>query len=212
MTRSLDVLVVENRNGAADAAVRTLEAAGHRVHRCHSPGDRGFPCRGVADPEGCPIDGHIDVAVLVRRKVTPRPTPLEDGVSCALRAGVPIVEDGPAALDPFEPWIADRVRPDGDVVVACALAADRAFDPLREKVRSKIAPLLVAAGIDPALVGCDVDPTALALRVHLDLPVAVDTGLEQALGVRVLDAVRASGRTYGQVHVQVHHLGRASAP
>jgi hypothetical protein len=163
----------------------------------------------VKEPDGCPIDHHIDVAVLVRRKVTPRPTPLEDGVSCALRAGVPIVEDGPEALDPFESWIADRVRPDGDVVVACALAADRAYDPLRENVRTKILPLLAAAGVDPALVGCDVEPDAFALNVHLDVPVVVDTALEQALGVRVLDAVRASGRTYGQVHVQVHHPGRS---
>lgn len=209
MTRTLDVLVLENRRGVGDEAVRSLEAAGHTVHRCHDADDRGFPCRGVLDPDGCPIDGHVDVAVLVRRSVTPRPTPLEDGVSCAVRAGVPIVEEGPEALDPFEPWIATRVRPDGDLVVACALAADRSFDPLRDDVRTKIGPLLHAAGLDPSEVGCDVQPAGSALDVHLDVPVAIDSSLEQALGVRVLDAVRSGGRgTYPQVHVQVHHPGR----
>lgn len=204
MTRSLDVLVLESRDGVATEAARSLEAAGHRVHRCHEPGDRGFPCRGVTEPNGCPIDGHVDVALLVRGRVTPRPTPLEDGVSCAVRAGIPIVEEGSDLLDPFDPWITDRVRADGDVAMACALAADRALDPLRESIRAKIGPLLTAAGIAPATVGCDVDPDGSSLQVHLDVPVEVDRSLEQAIGVRVLDAVRGFHQTFGSVHVLVH--------
>jgi hypothetical protein len=203
MTRSLDVLVLENRAGAADERVRALELAGHRVHRCHDAGDRGFPCRGVSHPGSCPLDRRIDVAVVVRRRVTPRPTALEAGVQCALRAQVPLVEDGPEALDPFGPWIAGRVGEDDDLVAACALAVDRSFDPLRDQVRAKVAPLLQNAGIDPGSVACDVERTGPALSVRLDVPVAVSTAVEQALGVRVLDAIRSSPHTFGQVHVQV---------
>jgi hypothetical protein len=42
------------------------------------------------------------------------------------------------------------------------------------------------------------------LVVDLHLPVALERPMQQALAVRVLDAVHASGRTYGQVDVNVH--------
>jgi hypothetical protein len=39
--------------------------------------------------------------------------------------------------------------------------------------------------------------------VELCLPRPIDPQVEQALAVRVLDAVRASGKTYGEVNVKV---------
>jgi hypothetical protein len=63
----------------------------------------------VIDAEHCPLAAHADVALLVRDRVAPYPTPLEQGAMCAVRAGVPLVEDGSAALDPYEPWLAARV-------------------------------------------------------------------------------------------------------
>jgi hypothetical protein len=203
MTKSLDVLVLENRPRVAEAASVQLEEAGHRVHRCHDPGDRGFPCRGVASPELCPMEGEIDVALVVRRDVTPRPTPTEDGVSCAIRARVPLVEDGPDVLDPFEPWLAGRVGPDHDVVAACVAAAHGAFEPLKATILQRIERLLVARGVDPGDAGCEIERDGSSLRVQLRLPVEVDEPLAQALAVRSLDAVRAAGRTYGRVDVQV---------
>src|SRR3546814_9180958 len=59
----------------------------------HEPGEPAFPCKGLVDPSSCPLEGHIDVALLVRPRIAPRPTAVEDGVTCALRAGVPLVED-----------------------------------------------------------------------------------------------------------------------
>jgi hypothetical protein len=157
---ALDILVIESHRGTATDAAHALEAAGHRVGRCHDPDSRGFPCRGVVDPSSCPLAARPDLALLVRSHVEPRPTPLEQGVSCALRAGVPLVEAGPATLDPYDPWLAARVRWADDVVGACEAVAS-------------------AAG----------------------------PGVEQALAVRALDAVRDGGRTAGSVDVSVHAPG-----
>lgn len=119
--RPLDVLVIESHQGAAAPASDDLAAAGHRVHRCRDDRSHGFPCRGVVDPDACPLAAQTDVALVVRWRIDPRPTELEQGVTCALRARVPLVEAGPAALDPYAPYLAGRV--DGDVVAMCEAAS-----------------------------------------------------------------------------------------
>jgi hypothetical protein len=200
---SLNVLVLENRPGAAGDDVPALIEAGHRVHRCHEAGDDEFVCRGMRDRD-CPLDGDIDVALLVRRGVAPRPSALEDGVRCAIRAGVPIVEQGPDTLDPFEPWITRRVPLGGSVVTECAVAVDRALDPVRDAIMARIRAVLAVAGIDESTVSCEIEQRGQAAHVHLLLPGTVDKSVEQALGVRVLDALRSCGRTFGAVHVHVH--------
>ena len=64
----------------------------------------------------------------------------EDGVRCAIRAGVPIVEDGSDFYDPFDPWVARRVGPHDDLVAECVAAADRRFDELRHLIRTPRSP------------------------------------------------------------------------
>ncbi|MGZ4690569.1 MAG: hypothetical protein ACXWAY_13165, partial [Acidimicrobiia bacterium] len=62
----MEVLVVESEPGAAAIAIAQLEAAGHRVARCHEPGSRAFPCAGL-DPGRCPLEEDaIDVVLTVR--------------------------------------------------------------------------------------------------------------------------------------------------
>ena len=122
--------VLESVPAAAERAAIALRGGGHRIHRCYEPGERGFPCKGVRDPAACPLEAGVDVAVLVRPRVAPRPTALETGVSCALRAGIPLVEQGREALDPFAPWVAARVGDgptgaDGGLVDAWAGCRDR---------------------------------------------------------------------------------------
>jgi hypothetical protein len=206
MPDSLAVMLVESGLSAVNGAAATLEAAGHRVHRCFQPGDRGFPCVGVTDPAACPIVHGVDVVLLVRRRVNPRPSLLEGGVGCAIRAGVPIVEDGPAILDPFEPWV--TVRADGDVAEACVEAVGKGFEALRHDIVGRTARLIDAAGLDPVSVECTVAMDFPRLHIRLSGP-RVGKRLEQALAVRVLDAVRASGRTYGEVDVSYETLERA---
>ncbi|HET9443212.1 MAG TPA: hypothetical protein VFO65_07800 [Acidimicrobiales bacterium] len=208
MTNPLDVLLVEAHPGLGAAEARELERAGHRVHRCHEDGavpgpGAGFGdhhlCRAVTTGD-CPLDGHVDVALVVRRSWRPafRPTVGEAGVSCALRAGVPLVEDGPALFDPFTPWLTGRVA--GDPVGACEAAAAAGLATLGQDIHLRIERLLGAAGIPPQAVACRFDRGWP--RPHVVLvgpPVTIE--LRQALAVRVLDAVRAAGRTYGDVAV-----------
>jgi hypothetical protein len=200
----LDVLIMESQRGAAHGAEAALTAAGHRVHRCHEPGDRGFPCKGITEAGGCPLDqARIDVALVVRAHVDPKPTPLEDGISCAIRSGVPLVEDGPDLLDPFQPWVAARV--DGaDLVGTVVAAADHRFDPLRARILDRISILLGGAHIDRSQVFIRFDSSDHSLQVVLDVDAEVDRHLEQAIAVRVLDAIRSMDRTYGEVNVHVN--------
>lgn len=197
MPDTLDVMLVESHTHGADVAAAEREAGGHRVHRCFQPGDRGFPCTGVTDPAACPIDRGVDVALLVRSHVAPRPTAFERGVSCAIRAGVPVVEDGPAILDPFSPWL--TARSDGDAAKASLDAVQKSFASLRNDIAGYTARLLSAAGIDPAVIQCRIE--LQFPRFHVHLSPSIEKTLRQALAVRVLDAVRASGRTYGEVDV-----------
>src|SRR4051794_23273845 len=190
MTERLNVLLVESHARAGERHLAELEAAGHHVLRCHGPRESSFPCAGIRDADACPLEQGIDIALVVRSHVAPIPTALEDGVSCAIRAGLPIVEDGPTVLDPFEPWLAVRVT--GDVVSTCEEVAGRRFDPLRLAVLGRIAALLATADVDPASVECRIRQDGPRLDVHLDGP-SLGNALEHAVAVRVLDAVRADG-------------------
>jgi hypothetical protein len=123
----LDILLIESRPGDGDADAALLAAAGHRVHRCWPPQRFGrtplrdrYLCVG-ATRQRCPLQEDIDVALLVRGRVSSEPGAREAGVACAIRAGVPVVEDGVDELDPFTPWLSGRAGT--DVVGACEAAA-----------------------------------------------------------------------------------------
>jgi hypothetical protein len=137
--------------------------------------------------------------------VTPSPTELEDGVRCAIRSQIPLVEDGPEMLDPFDRWLAARVV-DEAVVPACEAAADRAFEPLEREVLQRIGGLLSVAGVPASSVTCRVVADWPRLVVRLDITAALEPSMEQALAVRALDAVRARPSTLGSVDVEVRGI------
>lgn len=205
MSKPLDVLLIEARAGDGAVDADRLVAAGHRVHHCWAAGDASDRagsapaslCDGVT-ADACPLDEGIDVALLVRRRISSRPTATEAGVGCALRAGIPVVADGPDILDPFEPWLTARAG--DDVVAACAAAVGRGFEPLQAAIRDRIHDVLVGAGIEPGAVESRLEYDHPRLNVLLRGP-QVTRPVHQALGVRVLDAVRAADRTFGQVNV-----------
>jgi hypothetical protein len=200
MSEPLDVLVIESHSGAAAPAIAALQAAGHRTMSCYADGDRAFPCVGITEPALCPIDRGADVALLVRRRITPRPTSLEAGVPCAIRAELPIVEYGPDILDPFEPWIAQRTTAEG-VVAACEQAHRELFDPLRDDITTRLGPVAGTDGFDPQDLECEIRTHGDALRVGVSGP-ELSRARKQAIGVRVLDAVRDTGRRYDKVDVR----------
>ena len=202
---SFDVLLVESHPHVGDQAANDLSAAGHRIHRCH-PDPRGIRCAALAEDGHCPIDDGIDVAVLVRRPLEPIPTHFEDGVTCSRRAGIPIVEQGPEHPDPWSPWVEVRVDPESAELALVAAAVARGVDaPARAAIRRTLAPLLQAAGIDAAAVAIRMERAGTGLAVDVTLPVPADRRLRSAIGVRVLDGLRAAAtKTLGNVDVFVH--------
>jgi hypothetical protein len=115
----VDVLVLETEPGGADDAIEQLTDRGHRVSTCHDAGRPAFPCRALEGQGPCPLAAPgIDVAVTVRDHPGTLTALTEDGVSCALRARVPLVVAGRVALNPYEDWAAEVVE-DGDVAGAC---------------------------------------------------------------------------------------------
>ena len=205
MTRPLDVLVLESRRGGARFVADELEANGHHVHRCHEPGDPSFPCRGVSDPSDCPLDGPMDAALLVRQHTGPDPSFLEAGVACAIRAGIPVVEDGSTVLDAYAPWVTARVV-GGAVVAGCHQAVARAYEPVIADVLRRCSPLFDATGIDPSKVTCRIELVWPRLHVCLDVPGSVSKGVREALAVRALDAVHSGRRSYDTVNVHVNEV------
>ena len=90
---------------AGDHAIDLLQQAGHDVVRCHDRDLGAFPCNALVPGGACAVeDDTLDVALVVRSHPWPRPTPLEDGVSCALRHHLPVVVAGRTILNPYEPW------------------------------------------------------------------------------------------------------------
>ncbi len=203
----LDVLVVESHRGAGADAARRLEAAGHRVHRCHDEGSRGFPCAGLTD-DGCPIDRGVDVVLLTRRRNATRPTVLEAGVTCGLRRNVPLATDGPALLDPFAPWAA--ARSGEDVVSACEEAVEAARLALRHRVAELCHETLAANELGPDDVEVRTRRQGRGLTVRVDLPAALALHDRQAISTRTLDAIRMGGHRFDTVDVIVEE--RSSAP
>lgn len=207
MPRPLNVLLIESHPGAGAADADRLEASGHHVHRCHpAPWDDGarrgaaagaYLCAGVTQG-ACPLDAGVDVALVVRHRLAPRPSATEGGVSCSIRAGVPVVEDGPEVFDPFEPWLAGRVE--GDVAAACVDAVSTALESLQAEVARRVGDVLRGAGLEPSSVTASFEQSEKGLRVVLEGP-PLNTKVEQALAVRILDAVRKGRRTYREVNI-----------
>jgi hypothetical protein len=203
---SYDVLLLESHPHVADQAAIDLAAAGHRIHRCHEQGQQRSLCAALQEGGHCPIDDGIDVAVLVRSPLVPLPTYLEDGATCAHRAGIPIVEQGPAELDPWARWIAARVDADSRELALVTAGVAREVDtPAHAAIQRVLAPLLRSAGMDERAIDCRLERSGANVSVHVTLPSPADRALRSAIGVRVLDGLRAaSTKTLGNVDVYVH--------
>jgi hypothetical protein len=195
----LQILLLESHPTTGADAAAALTAAGHEVVRCHAVGSPGFPCIGLTNRDACPIRDGVDVAVDVRRSAGAEPTALEDGVGCALRSGVPVVEvtedDGES---PFGPWAVPATI--DDLVASCETASDAAFEDLRAQIVAKLEPLFVANGIPPRSIDCQLERNGRGLLVHLVGP-PVPPGLRQAASVRAYDAVRSGTRSFEDVRL-----------
>jgi hypothetical protein len=83
-----------------DVVADTLTGAGHEVVRCNPTGNQAFPCVGVTGR--CPLDGTVDVAVVVHDHPTTGFDAGEIGAICAVRDGIPLVLAGTGAASPLQ--------------------------------------------------------------------------------------------------------------
>lgn len=206
MSDVIDVMLIENRPHAGDRAASELEAAGHRVHRCFEPGDESFPCRGLLDASLCPLNAGAEVAMLVRQGVSPHPSALEQGVHCAVRAGLPIVEDGTDLLDPFDSWVLMRV--DDDPVAACVEAIHQRLEPLRRALGEMTDVVMTAVGRPDSSIAWAIEDTGSTLHLTGRGP-DLDKAAKSRLAVRALDVVNGMGFERERIDVSYEGLGAA---
>ena len=184
----MDVLVLESDPGAASAAVAQLEAAGHRVVRCHEAGDNPFPCAGLAGE--CPLEASpVDVALTVRAHPHSRPTPLEDGVTCALRHRVPVVVAGRTMLDPFEQFGAEEAA--DDVVEACEEAVVSVRQEHSVIATRALRDTLGRAPLPGDAAVAEVRRSGGRLTVELSVPSETPQQVRDTAAVRITGALRA---------------------
>jgi len=204
------VLVVESDRRAADGAVAELRSAGHHVMRCHETDLPAFPCNALCGEGACPLeeDAGIDVVVDYRTRPYPRPTPFEDGVTCALRHHVPLVVAGTSALNPFDKWTSAIATSDQDVVAACERAIELPIEQLATPARAEVRRRLrlqpgVAEATDVVVrrsKGGQLDAIVL-------LPDEADE-IEDELAVAVAGVLRAHYRFAPRVNVAVERHPR----
>jgi hypothetical protein len=192
------VLVVESDRGAADSVVTDLQGAGHRVARCHEPDLPAFPCNALCDGGTCSLDTNegVDVVLDYRLHPYPRPTPFEDGVSCALRRHVPLVVGGTSTLNPFAKWTT-AVADDDAVVTACEDAVDAPRDLLAASVREAATAVLGDVPLDVT-----VRRVGARLKATIVIPVGCDE-VEGSLAVAVAGVLRARDPWIGGIDVAV---------
>ncbi len=119
------VLAVGTDDWAIEQSASTLEVAGHTVLRCHQPGEPAFPCNAFRADRVCPLDVGIDAVVTSRARPVDAPTAAETGVTCALRAGVPLIVNGMSRNSPFGDLAARVVDQGGDLAEAVEQTATR---------------------------------------------------------------------------------------
>jgi hypothetical protein len=183
------VLVVGTVPSAIEAAVTQIVDAGHEVARCHESGEGAFPCAALSEGRACPLEGTpVDVAVTVRDRAWPRPSPFEDGAICALRRRIPLVVAGSTALQPFERWSSRTLEDGSDLVAACEEAAAAPLPEHGEVARQAATQVITAPGLHG-----DVEATVWRRRGALQVEITVPAGgadLTTKVAARVTGALR----------------------
>lgn len=187
----MEILVVESEPRAADTAIVQLEALGHQVKRCHQPDaeEQSFPCIGLASGH-CPLEEDaIDVVLTVRGHSHLNPTPLEDGITCALRRRVPVVVAGLTDPNPFERF--GVTVAEGSVTEVCEQVSTDARPDYGAVALKALDWTLNFRGlsIDDAHVA--VNRVGRGLHVALHLPAGASKLVCSIAAVRVSGALRA---------------------
>lgn len=199
----MKVLVLESEQGAAGEAVRSLQAAGHEVFRCHEQGDHPFPCSALVPGGACPlVEERVDVALTVRSEPDERVFPLEDGVACALRYRVPLVVAGAPAGNPYEGWRPVMIE-GTDVAAACEQAARSVNSEMSDAATSMLRSIMERGGHDTGAASVSVVRNASVLEAALTVPAGVDRQTIDSASMRVAGVLRSLDRTARGIDVTV---------
>ncbi len=186
------VLVLESEPGTADRAAAALEAASHTVARCHDAGDPAFPCRALDDGSACPLEQDPVDVVLTVRSGPDQPSTLEDGVTCAIRAHIPLVVADDAEAGPYAPWATTTIGTQSDIVAACTAAAMAPLPRHSQAGADRLRVLLAHNGI-PDAESADVEVTRRngRLRVLIHVPENLTHQVAEKATTHVLAAIHA---------------------
>ena len=181
----MDVLVIESSPGIATTLQNRLTRDGHEVISCND--SHGGPCRGVESNGNCPMEQHIDVAILARERDA-EPSLNEMGSVCALRHRVPLVTLYPG----------DEFGPGASTEIAAAVARREVEAGYVAAVRRHL-----RHGVD------DITATREFQRVHVTITVDKEMSA-QTIG-RLADRARQAVREH-DAHTPVVDISVVRAP
>lgn len=92
----------------------------------------------------------------------------------------------------------DQVMTDATLLPTKGVTDD--LERLRTSILRRVAGIVRTLGVEEHELSCELDGDAGDLLVIITGP-PLTVGVRQALGVRVLDAVHADGRTFGTVNI-----------
>lgn len=165
------LLLVESVPGNAAAIETDLVARGHDVVSCHD--SHGGPCRGAEHHRDCPLEQHVDLAIVTRAPGSEHLLS-EMGSVCASLHRIPVVEVDPANT-------ADDLP---DLTVAHALGGRRVEAGYAQAIRHQFPDL-------PALV----DVRREASRIVATVQIPADVATVQMVS-RVADRTRLAIREH----------------
>lgn len=185
----MHVLMPQATFPSARVAAESLQDAGHVVHLCHDPAERGFSCAALRG-RPCPMEvAPIDVALVVRGAPSPEPHRLEDGAMCAVRRKVPLVVAGSLVGNPFRRWAATE-HAGFDATSAVERIAKEPLPEHTEVATGVLVHVLVHGGHEPAHALAEVTRVHGGLRVQFDVKPQPPRRLVETAAVRVVGAVR----------------------
>lgn len=200
----MEILVTESIAGAARTATQELEAAGHRVRRCHDDDAAPFPCAGLLSE--CPLDGDsIDLVLAIRPHVAPRPAADEAGITCGLRRRIPVAIAGQSVMNPFESFGAEVIN--GSLVRECDRIASGRRPGHEAVAGAATRAALVAGGLPTEPSDVAVQRVDGRLRVRIFVPAEVPEMVRRKIAVRVVGQLRAFDRHAGGIDVGVASIG-----
>ena len=167
----MKLLLIESTPGNATAIQADLVADGHEVVTCAD--DHGGPCRGANHHRDCPMEAHVDMAILTRDPSDPHSLS-EMGSVCATRHRIPLVE-----VDPSD--VADDLP---SVTVANAVATRRIEAGYAAAIRLELGDL-------PAIVDVRREPN----RIHVTVQVPASKATASKLST-VADRARHATREH----------------